>query len=253
MRQNDPNGLLNHRTPRFDLDNVYGGGPSVHPHLYDIEDPDEPPSPEKFLIGQIASTNLKDLPRNSQGRALIGDLRNDENAMVSQLQLAFLLAHNTLVDRARAQSFPNPFERARQTLRWLYQYIVWNDWVIRITKKDTHKCALSLDKTCDGRYKWTLGLGDVYRWKHQPFMPVEFSIAAYRFGHSMVRNSYQTNQPHRGFGNFAPIFNNTGLPDPDDLRGFRPMKAKNSIQWDWFLEMTSSRSSFGVQQGSTLR
>ena len=74
------------------------------------------------------------------------------------------------------------------------------------------------------RKVWELGLKDVYRWKHQPYMPVEFSGAAYRFGHSMVRNSYQTNDPHRGFRNFAPIFDNTGGVDPDDLRGFRPMK-----------------------------
>lgn len=29
MRENDPNGLLNFRTPRLDLDNVYGRGPSA--------------------------------------------------------------------------------------------------------------------------------------------------------------------------------------------------------------------------------
>ena len=87
-------------------------------------------------------------------------------------------------------------------------------------------------------------MNDVYGWKHQPFMPVEFSGGAYRFGHSMVRNSYQTNAPHRGFKQFAPIFDNSaevpGPDGPDDLRGFRPMLAKNVIQWDWFLPMTSS-------------
>lgn len=85
-----------------------------------------------------------------------------------------------------------------------------------------------------------MGLSDVYKWKHQPFMPVEFSGAVYRFGHSMVRNSYQTNQPHRGFENNAPIFDNTGEDDVDDLRGFRELRKTNVIQWDWFLQMTSS-------------
>ena len=66
----------------------------------------------------------------------------------------------------------------------------------------------------------------------------------------MVRNSYQTNNPERGFadtnGNriFVPIFDNTGPADPDDLRGFRPMKPKNCIQWDWFLPMQSSGGPF---------
>jgi len=238
MRRNDPNGLLNHRTPRLDLDNIYGKGRDQSPYLYDDEDKD------KFLIGQVEGSNLRDLPRNGQGRALIGDMRNDENSMVSQLQLAFLLAHNTLVDRARAENLDNPFEEARKTLRWLYQHIVWNDFLTRVTKKDIHKCAMSLDEVCGKAKQWQLGLDYIYKWKHQPFMPVEFSVAAYRFGHSMVQNSYQTNQPHRGFGNFAPIFDNAGAANPDDLRGFRPMMKENYIQWDWFLEMTTSRGPF---------
>ncbi len=242
MRQNDPNGLRNFRTPRLDLDNIYGSGPDDQPYLYDQNDK------AKMAIGSIAGhPDLPDLPRFGS-RALIGDMRNDENSMVSQLQLAFLLAHNTLVDRAR-NVFPQAedkevFETARKSLRWLYQHIVWNDFMPLIVVDEVYKCALSLEKTCDGRQRWTCGLDDIYKWKHQPFMPVEFSVAAYRFGHSMVRNSYQTNNPVRGFGNFAAIFDNSGNPDPDDLRGFRPMKPENSIQWDWFLPMQSSGGPF---------
>lgn len=246
QRRNDPNGLLNFRTPRLDLDNVYGRGPDDQPYLYDPEDK------AKMLIGKIGGSKFPDLPRNApanpaKARALIGDMRNDENAMVSQLQLAFLLAHNTLVDRARKKGMADPFEAARKTLRWLYQWVVWNDFLPRVTLKDIHKCALQREKACGGRIVWKCGLDDIYKWKNQPFMPVEFSVAAYRFGHSMVRNSYQTNQPHRGFGNFAPIFDNCKPPPPggpDDLRGFRPMKLDNVIQWDWFLKMTTSKPPF---------
>ena len=239
MRQNDPAGLINHRTPRLDLDNIYGRGPHTNPYLYDRNDP------AKFLIGQIEGHDLPDLPRNSQGRALIGDMRNDENSMVSQLQLAFLLAHNRLVDRARAiDPAGDAFETARTTLRWLYQHIVWHDYIERITINDVMNAALSKETTADGRTVWDRGLKDVYNWRNQPFMPVEFSVAVYRFGHSMVRNSYQTNHPHRGFGNFAPIFDRTAGSDPDDLRGFRPMQADNMLQWDWFLDMDSSAGPF---------
>jgi hypothetical protein len=73
-------------------------------------------------------------------------------------------------------------------------------------------------------------------------MPVEFSVAAYRFGHSMVRNEYQTNQSFRGRDNFAPLFDDAGTPD--DLRGFRPIDRRNVIQWDWFLSMRSSVNPF---------
>lgn len=239
MRRNDPNGLFNFRTPRLDLDNVYGRGPDDQPYLYDLHDK------AKFLVGEIPGVKLRDLPRNAQGRALIGDMRNDENSMVSQIQLAFLLAHNTLVDRARDKGSDDPFNEAKTTLRWLYQYVLWNDFIRRIVIDEVRDCALELKDVCGGRKRWDLGLNDIYKWKNSPFMPVEFSVAAYRFGHSMVRNSYQTNHPHRGFGNFAPIFDNVGTTtDPDDLRGFRPMKAKNVIQWDWFLPMTTSSGPF---------
>lgn len=243
QRRNDPNGLLNFRTPRLDLDNVYGRGRGDQPYLYDNTDN------SKLLIGEVKGRNVKlrDLPRNGpspQGRALIGDMRNDENAMVSQLQLGFMLAHNTLVDRARAKGKKDPFEAARKTLRWLYQWIVWNDFIVRIVHDETYKCALKLVNACGGLKKWELGLSEVYRWKHNPFIPVEFSVAAYRFGHSMVRNSYQTNDPHRGFNKFVPIFDNTLGSTGDNLRGFRPMLPENVIQWDWFLEMASSGGPF---------
>lgn len=242
MRRADPNALLNFRTPRLDLDNVYGRGPDDQPYLYDQDDK------AKLAVGAVAGRpDLPDLPRFGN-RALIGDMRNDENTMVSQLQTAFLLAHNTLVQRARdvepGASTTHVFERARTTLRWLYQYIVWTDFLPRFVIDEVHDCAMRLEEVCGGRKKWVCGLDDIYSWKKQPFMPVEFSVAAYRFGHSMVRNAYQTNLPERGFGNFAPIFDNAGAADPDDLRGFRPMKPENCIQWDWFLPMTTSTGPF---------
>jgi len=240
-RQIDPDRILNFRTPRLDLDCIYGRGIGDQPYLYAFDD-GKPTG--RFLIGTVPKTKLRDLPRNAQGRALIADMRNDENAIVSQIQLAFLLAHNTLVDRAEAAGLADPFGAARATLTRLYQWVVWNDFLPRVTVDEVHKCALQLETLCGGRKAWTMGLSDVYAWKHQPFMPVEFSGAAYRFGHSMVRNAYQTNHPHRGFGSFAPIFDNTGAADPDDLRGFRPMTAGNVIQWDWFLNMTSSGAPF---------
>ncbi len=244
-RQNDPDRILNFRTPRLDLDCVYGRGPGDQPYLYEF---DGQHATGFMTVGQVNGTNLRDLPRNQNGRALIGDMRNDENSMVSQLQLAFIEAHNKLVQRQidadAGIDRGVAFARARKTLTRLYQWIVWNDFLPRILVDEVHGCALSLEDKCGGRKVWEMGLGDVYKWKHQPFMPVEFSGAAYRFGHSMVRNSYQTNHPHRGFGNFAPIFDNSAGGVPDDLRGFRPMESSNVIQWDWFLQMTTSTGPF---------
>jgi len=92
MRQNDPDALTDFRTPRFDLDSLYGGGPSNQPYLY------EQPEGIRLLLRPGGS----DLQRNAQGRALIGDPRNDENLIVSQLQVAFIRFHNTVVELCRS-------------------------------------------------------------------------------------------------------------------------------------------------------
>lgn len=74
-------------------------------------------------------------------------------------------------------------------------------------------------------------------------MPLEFSVAAYRFGHSMVRNAYQTNlrKPPAGAGTFFPIFNKD---HSGDLASGKPLELRRVLQWDWFLQMTTSVQNF---------
>lgn len=244
----DPEKLHNFRTPRLDLDCVYGRGPEDQPYLFEHDSTGKMTG--HMLIGKVEGTEFPDLLRNSAGRAIIGDKRNDENAIVAQIQLAFILAHNELVHRAGelgfAQSGEEAFKQARATLCRLYQWIVWHDFLKRITDSQIHECAMQRDVGCGGRSIWRQGLDDIYKWRNQPFMPVEFSVAAYRFGHSMVRNSYQTNSSATagaGFGTFIPLIDITASND-DDLSGFRPLAAKRMVQWDWFLQMLSSSGPF---------
>src|SRR6266566_2789630 len=89
------NELRNFRTPRLDLESLYGAGPTGSPYLYDIDDAD------KLLIGVNDQGELADVPRNRQGRALLGDARNDVHLFISQLHLAFLKFHNAIVDYLR--------------------------------------------------------------------------------------------------------------------------------------------------------
>ncbi|MEX0337626.1 MAG: peroxidase family protein [Arenibacterium sp.] len=240
----DPNRLRNFRTPRLDLDCVYGQGPGDQPFLYDHSGPG---FTGKMLTGTVPGTSFPDLLRNSEGRAIIGDMRNDENAIVAQIQLAFILAHNRLVDAAVALGTPAgmpAFAQARRTLIWLYQWIVWKDFIRRVAVDDVFDCALRMKKKCGESGEWRLGLKHIYNWKHQPFMPVEFSVAAYRFGHSLARNSYQTNvSGDAGFNVFFPLFNVHGAAS-EDLSGFRPLAANRVVQWDWFLHMDSSGGPF---------
>src|SRR4051795_12158985 len=79
QQQNDPDALTDFRTPRFDLDSLYGSGPSDSPFLYESNNPAN--KGLKLLVGVNAANSEfepHDLPRNQQGRALTGDPRNDE-------------------------------------------------------------------------------------------------------------------------------------------------------------------------------
>jgi hypothetical protein len=229
MRQNDPQMLNNFRTPRLDLDNIYASGPDASPHLYEK-------GTGRFLLGKGVNNNEPDLPRNQDSTALIGDPRNDENIIVSQLQLAFLKLHNRLFDHKLAEldDGKKAFDEARRMVTWLYQFIVWNDFIKRIINQDTWKSVLKLEVK-GSINRWKLNT-EFYRWKNTPFIPVEFSVAAYRLGHSMVRNVYQLNIV-KGLRDFTPIFNMKGQPD---LRGGRQLPAQHTLQWDWFLQLPSS-------------
>ena len=97
-RRADPEQIANFRTPTLAPDNAYGAGPLAAPQLFDRR-----AGPGfKFLVEPCGTPGKFDLPRNAQGTALIGDPRNDENLIVSQLHLAFLRFHNAARDHAAA-------------------------------------------------------------------------------------------------------------------------------------------------------
>ncbi|HEV3464724.1 MAG TPA: peroxidase family protein, partial [Actinomycetota bacterium] len=123
-RRNDPGQVEDFRTPRFDLDMVYGGGPEDMPYLYAQG---RRSRGELLLVGDSRVQfgdrfAAEDLPRNAEGRALIGDPRNDENAILAQLHLAFLQLHNRVVAGLRAGD--ELFAEARRIVRWHYQWVV---------------------------------------------------------------------------------------------------------------------------------
>ena len=184
-RQNDPDALTNFRSPRFDLDCIYGRGPVDDPYMYD-----RTADGVKLLIGH--HDDQDDLPRNTQDTALIGDPRNDENIFVSQWQLTMLMFHNKVVDLVHAdpslkRGSENTFEAAQRIVRWHYQWIVIHDFLRLIVG----------DEMLGEVFKEDSGYPEVerrfYTWRNDPYIPVEFSVAAYRFGHSMIRGGYKLN------------------------------------------------------------
>jgi hypothetical protein len=101
--------LRNARSPRLNLECLYGDGPVGHPFLFRRDDG------AKFLLGPDES----DLQRNQEGTALVGDPRNDSHMLMSQLHLAMLKAHNFFVDEARlvGVAADRVFEEAAWQLR----------------------------------------------------------------------------------------------------------------------------------------
>jgi heme peroxidase len=233
-RINDPDALVDFRTPRFDLDSVFGSGPTGSPELYDRNSP----KGVKLLVGRNPDTDTDgtalerdDLPRNPQGVAIIGDPRNDENVIVSQLQLTFIRFYNKLVDR-EADRHPDAagvFKEANRRVRWHYQWVVIHDFLARIAGRDLVDQLLKPDEHGDpvARLKF-------YKPKNNAFMPVEFSVAAYRFGHSMIRPTYTINDvvPE------LPIFQPKGKAGPlDDFHGFRRLPAAWTVDWRHFFKV----------------
>jgi Animal haem peroxidase len=219
MQQSDPDALTDFRTPSFDLDNVYGRGPGDQPYLYN----DGPTFLLGDKIGGGSDTNAQDLPRNNADprRALIGDPRNDENSIVSQLQGLFLRFHNRTVTDHPGLDFP----ALQKIVRFHYQWVVLHDFLPRIVHSSVLKQLKDDDTGQFDRSKLKF-----FHWKQLPFMPVEFSVAAYRLGHSMIRPGYRLND-----NTLLPIFPVTGFPT--GLDGFKAMDKTRGIDWGRFIDI----------------
>jgi len=217
QKQNDPDALVDFRTPALDLDNVYGRGPDDQPYLYD--------GSNAFLLGDPISGGglpAKDLPRNAAipRRALIGDPRNDENTIVSQLHGLFLRFHNRMLADHPGVTFGD----IQRLVRFHYQYVVLHDFLPRIV----HSSVVNDLKTAT---RYDASKLRFFRWRYNPFIPVEFSAAAYRLGHSMVRPGYRLNDAV-----LQPIF---PVPPqfPEGLTGFRAMNPDWGIDWGRFIDI----------------
>ena len=197
--------IKNTRTAKLDLDSVYGG------YCHDGTCQPAPGVGEKMLLGPVVggatgADLFRDLPRDpSHDRAArIGDGRNDETLMISQLHVAFLRAHNAIVERG------HNFEEARKLLRRHYQWIVLHDFLDRICHPET------LEKVRAAPEKFYNPPDDRF------FMPLEFTVAAYRFGHSMVRHRYAVNN----------IFVNESLIG---LFMLETIGNYEQLHWDWIV------------------
>jgi Animal haem peroxidase len=225
-RLNDPDALVDFRSPRFDLDCVYGSGPVDEPFQYEAD--------AAHLLVEPNVLGEPDLPRNSRGTALIGEPRNDQNVILSQLHVVFIRLHNALVDRALTAGMTpgDAFPEAQRQARWHYQWVLIHDFLPRIVGAQTFAQVLTADAE---------GLPVIRRRHYRPktgaYLPIEYSGAAGRYGPSQVRATYDLNSAVTG----RPLLGAADdRPDAPSLRGCRPIPLGWTIEWPRFVSIHGS-------------
>jgi Animal haem peroxidase len=234
LEKTNPAKTTNFRTAAFDLDSLYGSGPKESPELYDLSSGDIKlridPLPGSELVSRKGAARF-DLPRDPNNNAILGDSRNDEHVILAQFHLAMLRFHNAVVDHLRKdpsladQSAEQIFKMAQRQVRWHYQWIIVHEFLPLTIGQDLVDNLLR-----KGPRFYEVN-------KRDPLIPIEFSVAAYRFGHSQVRPSYRLNfGPTGGSPFFAFLFDDTqdpNDPDPIDLRGGK-RAARRFVDWQTF-------------------
>jgi hypothetical protein len=172
----------------------------------------------------------EDLPRSAHGRAIIGDPRNDENRLISQMQLGFLRFHNRVADHLHTQhqlAGEALQHETRRVVTWHYQWVVVQDFLRAIAGS-----ALVDDILGNGRRLYRpedCQFGPHYG--ADPYIPVEFAVAAYRFGHSMIPQRIQVQAGEPSLEVFGPTL---GF-------GFSPLTTPKAIvQWRQLLDLTDA-------------
>lgn len=249
--------LENARTPDLDLDSVYGGGPGRMPHLYSlpyirvgrqISDGQTP----RYDLFRTKSSRYYG-PAGGESVALVGDPREDENIVISQLHAAFVAFHNRTVDILIERDFGHDrgkfcrgerscdthdlavtlpdgakariFETARDHVIHYYHRMIAEDflpWVI-----GPHHTANLLNKGRD--FFFPHGFRDHDgRW-HELYIPVEFAAAAFRYGHSQVGERYQVRE---GVELYLLSDGRDGSP-----RAFEPVTPRYLVDWRYFFHL----------------
>ena len=217
----------NARHGRLILNTLYGLGPGVHPHLYNT------PELGREMRGTLRLGQMRkrtsacpmqddpwiDMPRvavephreagcpyspynldgnvqrsillSGRHETLAADARNDDNVVLSQVVVLLTILHNTIYNRLDEPSIhaklpphmQDPrlqFRVARDVVTLTYRRILFNDLLRRLLDSKVYSYFLEngpLEPDLDGKRG----------------VPPEFTHAAYRMGHAMIRSFYEMN------------------------------------------------------------
>jgi len=186
-----PDKTRNRNAPRLNLESVYGGGPNTSQQLYDHSQK----AAETFLVGRTNALPEKRIPSTRDdflrvnGEAVMADTRNDQHLIIAQLHVVFLKFHNRIVDLLKRgelseQSQPNEtiFETAQRLSIWHYQWIIRNEFLRWFMLPQV---LIDIQRNGPRLFKPNGAI---------PALPVEFTQAAFRFGHSTVQPQYEVNR-----------------------------------------------------------
>ncbi len=205
--------LLQARSPSLDLDSLYGAGPGdpestkfysdgVHLKVGKTDAVGPPPfqARDGFDLPRVGGSGSKAKKR----KANVPDPRNDENLAVAQTHLAMIRFHNRVVDSLpNAMPATQKFATARDTVTKHYQWMLKTDYLPRIVAPGVVTNVFN-----QGRKAFEPGAIAT----SIPTMPIEFSIAAFRLGHAMVREVYDWNAAFpSGQGTLGALFDFSGL------------------------------------------
>jgi hypothetical protein len=170
------------RTPVLDLQSLYDGQGPTQPAI----GPDG-----RMELGQTVAhgdfpPSEDDLPRlcgtQNPFTARIGDFRNDENLFLAQFHVALLKLHNDFVDTFGDGDPQNDFEIARYAVQRALGWALLEDFLPHLVPNPVFQHVVA------GGEHFVLDPDDAR-------IPVEWSHALGRFGHSMVRARYPIGGP----------------------------------------------------------
>jgi heme peroxidase len=170
--QMEPEQLQNLQTPRLDLHVLYGGGPDGSPELYEDDG-----VRLKFGAPNGARTPF-DICIAKNGERLLADERGAENLVLRQMTAVFARLHNSAVEQFHPsiRCLNTLFSQAQRQTRRQFQYLVVHDYLQSVLDNEIYRRVFVNGKA---GIDW-----DSFS------IPIEFSAAAMRFGHAMVRPNY---------------------------------------------------------------
>jgi len=171
-------------------------------------------------------------PAKDSRKALIGDNRNDENLIVAQLHVAFLRFHNAVLAAQGGGTTEAAFKKAQALVRHTYQWLVINAYLPAVADQAVINDVIAGKAPLYAEFyearKAQIAAGELP-------MPLEFSVAAFRYGHSLIRARYDYNVNFTGprAATFEQLFAFTGNAATAPIGGFNLPTLPNNWPIDW--------------------